>query len=366
MRKITCKILYICTVPLVRNGIVTWLLNYSITIKKNNPNCKISIVFPSIKDQLLVQTLQQNNIKVICISGRKKNFIHYSKKLYKNLKEEKYDLIHIHGNSCLMTMELLVCYFANAKVRIVHAHSTSTDHPLLNRFLYPLFIRLSTENFACSDMAGQWLFKKREYTVIRNGIVLEEYRYNKKIALLMKKHLNFKDDIVLGHIGQFDDNKNQIFLVELLKELNIINHYKLVLIGEGPNKKNVEQLVKEYNLNKFVIFTGNITNVNEVLQAIDIFLLPSYSEGLPYVLLEAQAMNIPCVVSSNVSQEAQLTQQYYSLDLNLDRWKKVIEQIDIRSRSVQNIKSDELNEYDIESNAKKLIEYYRRITKREI
>ena len=182
----------------------------------------------------------------------------------------------------------------------------------------------------------------------------------------MKKHLNFKDDIVLGHIGQFDDNKNQIFLVELLKELNIINHYKLVLIGEGPNKKNVEQLVKEYNLNKFVIFTGNITNVNEVLQAIDIFLLPSYSEGLPYVLLEAQAMNIPCVVSSNVSQEAQLTQQYYSLDLNLDRWKKVIEQIDIRSRSVQNIKSDELNEYDIESNAKKLIEYYRRITKREI
>lgn len=365
MQKKNLRILYICTVTLSRNGIVTWIINYSIKMKKKYPNYTIDVIVPCIMDNSICDLFEKNNIGIIEIPNRKNNPIKYGKNLYKLIKKNKYDLVHIHGNSTLMTVELFITLCAGIRIRIVHAHSTATSHPFLHDFLFPLFSRLYTCAFACNEAAGKWLFKNDKFYVIKNGIDFDLFKKNDETVIKMKNRYECEDSIVLGHIGQFDTNKNQSFLVNLIKELLNYNNFKLLLIGEGDNKLNIEKQVENHNLSDNVIFTGLVNNIYEVLQAVDIFVMPSHFEGLPFALIEAQALNIPCIVSNNISNEAKLSNLYFSLSLdNVQDWvNTVLSLIDNKNKVKHNESLSILDGFNLNQNLEKIVQIYNDLIK---
>ena len=139
-----------------------------------------------------------------------------------------------------------------------------------------------------------------------------------------------EDCTVIGHIGRFQYQKNHEFLIDIFKKYHSMNsNSKLILIGQGNDENRIKKLVRNSNLQDDVIFMGARKNINELLQMMDVFLLPSRFEGLPLVLIEAQAAGLPCVTSKNVVTEAvNITGNVFFVDLksDTDEWVNEINQ----------------------------------------
>jgi glycosyltransferase involved in cell wall biosynthesis len=136
-----------------------------------------------------------------------------------------------------------------------------------------------------------------------------------------------EDSFVVGHIGRFIDAKNHGFLLEIFQEvLRREPHAKLLLIGDGPNRKAIEEKIELLKLGQAVIYAGFRSDVPEMLQAMDVFLFPSLYEGLPVTLIEAQASGLHCVVSDTITKEIEVTEliQFFSLESVAKEWADII------------------------------------------
>ena len=363
------KILLINTVPLEANGISTFIINSATILSEQGIN--VTIVAPNNVTSSLKNKLKEKNITVIEILNRMHNPFRYFFNLRRVLKSNKYDVVHVNGNSTTMAIELLAAKIENVKVRAAHSHNTTTEHPYVNKLLRPIFENSVNVRLACNDAAGDWLFGKNQYTVIKNGIFLRKYLFNSLIRKKIRRKYNVKDDeCLIGHVGIFNFQKNQKFLIQLLKRLD--QKYKLILIGDGPEIVSVKKLVRDRKLENRVIFTGVVNNVPEFLSAIDIFALPSNFEGQPFAVIEATASGLPTIVSTNVSKEINISQkvQFASLS-NIQDWINKINKSKINNQvrvenSVKNIELLTQNEYDVEWNIKnKLIPIYYDNVRRE-
>ena len=353
------KVLLINTVPLASNGISTFIINSAIGLSKRNID--VTIAASNLVNDKLKQKLHNNNIKLVEFSNRNKQPFNYFNCLKKYLKENSFDVVHVNGNSTTMAIELLAAKLAKIRLRIAHSHNTTTEHPVVNRILYPIFEYSVNGRLACNNAAGEWLYKKKDFLVIRNGIDLDKYEYSDKDRQIIREKYNIhEDEKILGHVGVFNYQKNQSFLIKVLKRLP--QNYKLLLIGDGPDKKEVEKEIKKYNLIDRVIFTGNVENIPAYLSAMDIFVLPSRFEGQPFVLIEASASGLNNIVSDRVSRETNICENitYASLE-NFDEWKKQIvgaQKFDRKKASKQNACILRSKEYDTLTNVAKLIEFY--------
>lgn len=357
------KVLLINTVPLEANGISTFIINSAKVMSKENINVTISA--PNMVDDQLKSDLKVNNILLIEIPNRMHNPINYYFKLKQVMQNNGYDVVHINGNSTTMAIELLAAKHANIKLRIAHSHNTTTEHPVVNKLLRGIFESNVNGRLACNEAAGKWLFKNQSYTVIKNGIFLKKYIFNDDTRKRIRnKYKITDDDVVIGHIGMFNFQKNQQFLLELLKKID--SKYKLMLIGDGPNFKKIKEKAEKLGLQNRIIFTGVVNNVFDYLNSFDIFTLPSKFEGQPFVAIEALASGLPVIVSKNVSKEIDLTNtvKFASLESILS-WKKIINAISIDKKSrmeesINNINILKKKGYDTENNTNKvLIPFYK-------
>lgn len=177
--------------------------------------------------------------------------------------------------------------------------------------------KYSDHKFACSTDAGKFLFGDNNFTVIKNGIDLENYVYDPKVRKKIRSDYNLNNNYVLVSVGRLSEVKNQSFLISLIPQLKKeLTNIKLLIIGEGPLENSLKQEAKELNVSKEVEFLGSITNVDDVLQACDLFLMPSFNEGLPVSAVEAQASGLKCLISTNVPREVKLTRNVVFLDLD--------------------------------------------------
>ena len=161
----------------------------------------------------------------------------------------------------------------------------------------------STHFFACSNEAGRWMFGKNiKYKVIPNAIDIYKFKYDVKVRELIRSDNNIKEDeIVIGFVGSLNQQKDPLFLIEILCELKkISNKYKLMILGQGYLYEDVARKIQDNNLQESVILMGNVPNVKDYLQAMDLFVLPSRFEGFGIVLIEAQAAGLKCVTSKGV------------------------------------------------------------------
>jgi glycosyltransferase involved in cell wall biosynthesis len=240
----------------------------------------------------------------------------YYKFLVRLIREERYDVIHSHTmfNSGWAMLAGKRC---GVPVRIAHSHSAlDVDMPAYKRLyekcMRRLILRDSTVLAACGQKAGERLFGKKAFdergTLLLNGIQTDLFAYDETARARIRSELGLDDKFVIGHVGHLAEVKNQSFLIRLMpKLLEKRPGAFLLLLGEGSDREMLENLIRELDLSKHVLMTGNVFNVNEYLSAMDVFAFPSLYEGLPLSIVEVQANGLPCIISDRVPKDVFVT-----------------------------------------------------------
>lgn len=288
----------------------------------------------------------------------------YKKKLHAFfLAHSEYHIVHVHQD-CLSSVILREAQKCDIPVRIAHSHSTSQDKDW--KYLVKLFYKRSipkyaTTLFACGKNAGEWMFGGAAYKVLNNAIDAAAYRYNDKEAATVRKRLGIReDDFVVGHVGRFSPPKNHKFLIDIFsciakKDMNT----RLLLVGDGQLRPDIEKRVEILGLRDKVIFTGVQKDVDQMMQAMDAFVFPSLYEGLGIVAVEAQASGLPCFISSDVPGDCIITDLVRVISRNdsPEYWADKI--LEARKEKRCSSCSEVVHAgYDIAENAKWLQNYY--------
>lgn len=352
------KVLMINTINLEKNGVTTFILNSCKSLRKEHVDIDIAATNSLSED--INDFLKENHISYIKLPNRKKSQIKYIHYLVKILKQNSYDVVHIHGNSTTMAVELFAAKIAKIPVRVAHSHNTLTEHPFINKLLRPFFNILVNGRVACNKEAGKWLFEDKPFLVIKNGIFFDKYAFTLPKRENFRKKFNLKNtDILLGHVGIFNYQKNQEFLINLMKQLD--EKYKLILIGEGALYRKFLQTVKNEKLEKRIITIGAVPNVSDYLAAMDIFVLPSRFEGQPFVIIEALASGLPCIISDKVPKEIDITGNCKFVPLETSDWISSVRKIEVDDRSLRSINNQKKlkqNGYDASASGHTLKDYY--------
>lgn len=246
------------------------------------------------------------------------------KKAWNNFfkKHPEYKIIHGHVRStATIYLKIAKKYGLYA---IAHSHSTSSGKGIkaIIKNMLQFRIRYITDYFmGCSKEANEWLYGKKianseKCIILHNAIDVEKYTYNEDIRNKLRKELNIKEDeMVVGNIGRFSYMKNHKFLIDIFEKLCKTENCKLLLVGDGELKNDIQNIVKNKHLENKVIFTGVRSDVNEILQAMDIFVMPSIFEGLPVTLIEAQASGVPSLIANTITKEVDITPLIYRENL---------------------------------------------------
>lgn len=272
-----------------------------------------------------------------------KSRLFYIKLFNTFFSRHKYDVVHIHsGSISALTYIAFSAKKNGVKKIIVHSHSTGNagwKHSLIRLLSAPVLDNSATDYLACSVSAGEWKFSHKtccnRLKIVKNGIDIQKFRYNSEIRTSIRNELNISQDtVLLGHVGRLSAEKNQMFLLDVLNELSKKkDNYKLLLIGSGDDKDQIENRINYLGLQDKVILLGNVSNVCDYMQAMDIFLFPSLFEGLGIVAIEAQGAGLPVIASENVPEDICITQLVSRISLNnLNKWIQKIESIDVSKR----------------------------------
>ena len=358
---------------MVGGGVEAVVMNYYRNIDKT----KVQFDFLVDEDSTDVprEEIESMGGRVIVIPPYQK-LRDYLKKLQKVLKENQYTIVHSHINT-LSVFPLYGAKKSGVEVRIAHSHSTTNKKEwkkdLMKNVLRPFSKRYATNYFACSCLAGRWLFGNKTYDqgevhLINNAIEVENFLYNEKIRLQKRKELSIqKDTLVIGHIGRFVKQKNHDFLLEIFNEIHKEEPNSILLLaGTGPLLEEIKKKTEELNLENSVLFLGQRTDANELYQAMDVFLLPSLYEGLPVVGVEAQASGLLCILSTSMTKETKVleTTKFISLQQTAKYWAETILKEYANFTRTNTLKEIQKNGFDIKTEAKKLEKKYIELNKR--
>lgn len=364
------RVLIVITTAFVSyGGLTTVMMNYYRAMNRDG----LQIDFASVNEvgDELKSELHRNHSEYYRLPDRKRKLPLYVRALYALSKE--YDIVHIHSNSATATIELLVAKLAGVSIRIVHNHSSSCTHKLVSSMLKAIFNRLYTTSIACSKQAGEWLFGKDNFIILNNAIDVKRYSYDaEKRRTIRRKYGISDEDIVIGHVGKMAEWKNHEYLIEIFSCLHDrIPNIKLLLVGDGVLREQLEETVKRKLLENYVIFAGMQDDASFFYSAFDVFVFPSLWEGLPLSLVEAQVAGLRCCVSDKVTKEVDVAGKlvFLSCDETVDKWCDQIVTImeyDRQAESEHNIRLIKENGYDIETEANRLRGLYIRKDRRNL
>ena len=364
------KVLVINTVPTEKNGITNVIFNY--LGAASNHAIQMDVLMINDAEQNYKTQVVKYGGKPIVIKRSAKNIVSYFSKIVQVIRNNKYDAVHIHGNSHTMVLELLAAKIGGCKVRITHSHNTTCNCLVLHKLLTPLFNSLYTHGLACGKEAGIWQYGNRPFTIINNGIDTNRFVFNHDVRITIRQKLGLTDEqILIGNVGHFWGKvKNQSFIVDVFSELvKRDNNYHLVLIGDGAMRPEIEKKVDSLGLNDKVTFTGNINNVSDYLNAIDLIVMPSLFEGLPLTLVEQQANGLQCIVSDTITKEVDKTGNlcFVSLNASISEWVQSIENCNCKQgreqRSKKAVNDIAKEGYSIQTEAMQLVGFYKSVCK---
>lgn len=259
--------------------------------------------------------------RVLNVTPKRVNFLKNIKETIQIMKEENYQVVHIHQDS-MIAFGIWCAKRAGIKNIFTHAHTTSAlgwYRKMITKIARKYIINNSVLRFACSDAAANWIYgKNSKYILFKNAIDVSKYRYSKQRCLESRKKLAIANDtFVIGTCGRYSIEKNQNFLIDVFSEIKKRKqNSKLILVGDGNEKNNLISHSKELNVFDDIIFTGLVSNTELYYDVMNCFVLPSFYEGLPLVGVEAQAAGIPSFFSTGVTEEIKVTDEVYFLNLN--------------------------------------------------
>ena len=279
----------------------------------------------------------------------------------------EYEIVHSHIDA-MSFFPLYAAKKAGISVRIAHSHSSKLDKDLKLpiKFVALKFIPYVANKYcACGTLAGKFMFGKREFKIIKNAIDIDKYKFNKEVRENKRIDLGLNDKFVIGHVGRYCYIKNQLFLLDIFAEVKRRREKShLLLIGKGEDENKIREKIHVLHLDDDVSLLIDRNDVDQLYQAMDMFVMPSLFEGLPVVGVEAQANGLPCIFSKKISNEVILSDQaqMLALDAGIEGWANTI--LSVKSaRNVNSVKWLETKGYNVVLESKKLSNYYNLLMK---
>lgn len=269
-------------------------------------------------------------------------------KAYKDFFEKfpEYKVVHVNKTSLYSIEELIAMKSKKVPHIILHSHASKlSNNKIRSKLLHELnkriVARFGTLFFSCSPQAYQYMFGKdirdeKNNHVIPNAIDLKKFSFNSKTREIIRAELEIEEKLVIGHIGAFLPVKNHEFLLMVFSRILIKRPDSILLmVGDGPNKTDIEKKVKELGMEQSVKFLGMIDNVNEVIQGMDALVFPSKHEGFGNVIIEAQAAGLPCIISDVIPKSVKITNLVKQISLQSEPafWANIV------LKEVENLKS---------------------------
>lgn len=294
--------------------------------------------------------------------------IHFYKNFFSN-GDRNYDYIHIH-ESHLPNINFLLLHYAkrNQKTKfIIHSRNSSGPRGILHHLVKGYYCRKFHYHIACSTEAANWMFPAKilqnyHYQIWNNAIDAEKFKYNPEIRKNVRHLLRLEDKYVIGHVGNFKEQKNHTFLIDIYKKF--VEKYPesiLLLIGGGPLLKDIKNKIEKLGLSDKVLFSGIVSNVSELYQAMDVFILPSLYEGLPGVGVEAQAAGLPCIFSDKITREVKINKNnifFESIANDTLKWVDKLEKIKNSSIDRETLEEIRKAGFDCKIESKKIEDFY--------
>lgn len=359
------KILIIITTEFYTyDGLTSVMLNYYRAM--NMSGLRIDFASTNEVPRKLVDELEKNGSLYFCLGRRKRNPLRYVRKLSNVLKTEKYDVVHVNGNSATMCLELAEAKKCGVKMCIAHGHNSKSRYRvigLIHRMLRPYLLQLCDYRLAVSEKAGEWLYG-RDFAIINNAIDIDKYKFNEKIREKCRRQLNVEDwNVVIGHTGRLNEQKNHTFLLKVFAQVKISRpDVKLLLVGGGELEADLQAECRTLGIENEVIFKGMVDNPQDYMQAMDLFVFPSLYEGSPLALAEAQANGLPCLVSDAITMDVKFAENviYKSLKDGVESWaNEILPMMDkVCERNPNACEDVRAHGYDIKYEAEKLRNLY--------
>lgn len=245
----------------------------------------------------------------------------------------------------------------NIPVRILHMHSKAELGPYYKRFLGRIHktkaLKLATNLWACSRESADYFFGEGNGVVVPNAIEQKAYLFSKDKRKRIRSKYCFGNEIVVGTVGRLSEEKNQGYLIPVLKELIQRGHdAKVLIVGEGPLENSILEEASKQKLKSRVILAGAQSDIQAYLSSFDVFVLPSHYEALPLSLIEAQCNGLPCITTTNVSKEVDISNGIIHIPLsNVTEWAECIASL---RRSDCAISGEKLLRYSIDEQAQNI------------
>ena len=343
-------------------GIGTVMMNYCKALNKNKYDLTILTGLPIAEKY--EKECQENGIHLVALPARHSEPQKHYIALWRALKKGHYDIIHDHGNSSIMAIELTIAKISGVKNRIAHSHNSICPNMKVHKILNPYFRTIYTKALACGKLAGNWLFGENNFEILPNGFHTEDFAFSKENRDAIRTELGIGNQLVIGHIGRINAQKNQEYLLDVFEEVaSRRNDAILLIVGTGPDEEKIRTRVQEHPYKNRIILYGETDNPTAFYSAMDVFAFPSRYEGLPVVLMEAQISGLPCIVSDKVTPEVDLGDiSWQSIDANPEKWANVVLAFGQRSKqeriAYKENHQSQIGEYDIAQSVKQLDRIY--------
>ena len=303
-------------------GIETYLLNYYRRNHGKTVHLDFVSDFPSVVEE---QALLDAGSQIHYIPAKGKGLMAHWKALWKVLRTHReYKTLYFNVMDGGAVFTMLIPFLLGRKI-VVHSHNGNTDKVRLHKLCKPFANALTGDRVACSRLAADYMFGRagKGALVIPNAIDARKYTFDPAVRKAAREKLGVGDRLTVCHVGRLSRQKNPFGVLDMFEALHRTHPDSVLLsVGTGELEREFHEAIRAKGLEGAVMCLGVRSDVPDILQAADVFLLPSLYEGLPIALLEAQAAGLPCVVSDTITREVAVTNlvTYVSLEAPARDW----------------------------------------------
>lgn len=341
----------------------------------NSQELKIDFLIDFKQDVECSKEIAEKNGRILSVFNSDGKITSYRQKIlktvyfYKLLRREKYDIIHFHISYPSTLLYCFVARVAGVKVRLVQVHAASYGntgrlHRWLSEISKIIFLSSATGLLAVSQDAGRWMFGKKKFEVLTNGIEVDRFGYSLQEQERLRRQYGIAEDaVVIGHVGRFADAKNHSFLLKIFRDI-LKKEPKAVLLlaGEGSLKERIRSEAIKEGIAQHVLWMPFAQAVQNYYQVMDAFVFPSAHEGFGIAVLEAQTAGLLVWISDKVPREVIVTDNVYtfSLERQPEEWAEdILKKLNNYQRKAQNQAARDAG-FDISEKGKWLEDYYRK------
>ncbi|MCI8666129.1 MAG: glycosyltransferase family 1 protein [Dorea sp.] len=364
------KILHM-TPPDVNNGVYHYIFNHMEYI--DHTRFHFAFLTKGAEDLRLTPEYKKYGFDVYELKSVQREDAGKFRQEITQILKQGFDIVHLHTSSWRGFMIEEIAMELGIQRVIVHSHSGGIDEcgdkkrkdriQVHELFKKQFSMKYATDVWACSELAASWLYgegvPRDKIQIMPNAIDTNRYRYNPAKRERLRKQMGLENKIVVGNIGRYAFQKNHEFLIKVFAEaFNIDHRLYLLCLGEGELSGELKQMIDALGISDYVSLMDWRENVEDYLQTMDIFCLPSKFEGLPLSVIEAQAAGLNCLVADTVTKEVKLTDLVTFLPLEKEEWVRAL--LDWNPWYRREMWNEEVAcaGYEIRSAAEKLEEMY--------